>query len=313
MDGLERWLLIFAVDSLRYAIPASLAFTILWMWKWDALAHRRIQPRRPSRKAFTREVHYAISTAMVFATIGAVTFHFQREGVLHVYHSIDTYGWPYYVATIVIAIVFHDTYFYWTHRAMHHPLLFRHVHRVHHLSTSPSPWAAYSFAPLEALVTALVVPLLLLVMPMHPSAIFIFLVYMIVMNVIGHLGIELYPRWFTRSRWTRWYSTSTHHNLHHRDFRGNYGLYFTWWDRLAGTQHPQYLDTFAALTQLPVSRERHLGGGVEELFGNGGERVVAIADVPAAAPPELGEKAIGAGLDAGEPPRGEAIRVAGAP
>jgi hypothetical protein len=83
---------------------------------------------------------------------------------------------------------------------------------------------------------------------MHDSALFVFLVYMIVMNVIGHLGIELYPSWFARSRWTRWYSTSTHHNLHHRDFYGNYGLYFTWWDRLLRTQHPQYLQTFDAVT-----------------------------------------------------------------
>jgi len=272
MDALARWPLIFVIDSLRYAIPASLAFTVFWIWKWDALAHRRIQPRRPSRKAFTREVRYAISTALVFATVGAVTFHFQRQGALHVYRGIDTYGWPYYVASIAIAIVFHDTYFYWTHRAMHHPLLFRHVHRIHHLSTSPSPWAAYSFSPLEALVSALVVPLLLLVLPMHESALFVFLIYMIVMNVIGHLGIELYPSWFTRSRWTRWYSTSTHHNLHHRDFHGNYGLYFTWWDRLGGTQHPQYLETFAALTRSPVARQRDLGSGIEEVVGGGEER-----------------------------------------
>jgi len=143
------------------------------------------------------------------------------------------------------------------------------VHRVHHLSTSPSPWAAYAFAPLEALVTALVVPILLVVVPMHESAIFVFLVYMIAMNVIGHLGIELYPRGFARSPWTRWYSTSTHHNLHHRDFRGNYGLYFTWWDRVMGTQHPDYLATYESLTEGagPISRTNLRETRVQECRG----------------------------------------------
>ncbi len=240
---MKRWLVLFAIDGLRYAIPASIAFAVFWTWKWDALAHRRIQPRRPSRKALAREIRYSIATAMIFATVGLATYHLGRAGILRITERIAS--WPAWAASIAIAIVVHDAYFYWTHRAMHHPRVFRLVHRVHHLSTSPSPWAAYAFGPLEALVAALIVPLLLLVVPMHPSALAVFLAYMIVMNVIGHLGIELYPRWFATSRWTRWYTTSTHHNLHHRDFHGNYGLYFTYWDRLMGTQHAGYEETFA--------------------------------------------------------------------
>lgn len=247
--ALGPWPLFVAVDLLRYAIPAGIAFAVFWVWKWDAFAHRRIQERRPSRKALRREIAYSISTAVIFSAVGLATFHLARMGVLHRYHHVAERGWLYWFVSIAIAIVFHDAYFYWTHRAMHHRHLFRRFHRVHHLSTTPSPWAAYAFAPLEAFVSACVVPLLLLVVPMHDSAIFVFLVYMIVMNVIGHLGIELYPAWFARSRWTRWYSTSTHHNLHHRDFRGNYGLYFTWWDRLCGTQHREYLETFDAVTR----------------------------------------------------------------
>lgn len=247
-EAFGPWPMFFAVDALRYAIPASIAFTVFWLWKWDALEHRRIQPRRPSGKAFRREIRYSISTALIFSLVGLGTYHLVRAGMLRVYPRVDERGWIYWIASIALAIVIHDAYFYWTHRAMHHPWLFKHVHRVHHLSTSPSPWAAYAFAPPEALVNALVFPLVVLVVPMHESAAFAFLVYMIVMNVIGHLGIELYPRGWVRARWTRWYSTSTHHNLHHRDFRGNYGLYFTWWDRAMGTEHPAYVATFEAVT-----------------------------------------------------------------
>lgn len=244
------------VDGLRYAIPASIAFTVFWWWKWDALAHRRIQPRRPSRRAFKREILYSISTTLIFAGVGWGVWQLEARGIVEMYEHVDTYGWLYWFASIAFAIVIHDAYFYVTHRAMHHPLLFRTVHRVHHLSTTPSPWAAYAFGPIEAFIAALVVPLILLVMPMHRFALFTFLVYMIVMNVIGHLGIELYPRWFAKSRWTRWLSTSTHHNLHHRDFEGNYGLYFTWWDRLCGTQHAEYQDTFARVTASSASASR---------------------------------------------------------
>jgi sterol desaturase/sphingolipid hydroxylase (fatty acid hydroxylase superfamily) len=244
----ERWVGFFAVDALRYAIAASIAFAVFWMWRWDALEHRRIQARRPSRKALRREVRYSISTALIFSLVGLGTHQLVRAGVLDMYAHIDERGWPYWIISVALAIVIHDAYFYWTHRAMHHPWLFKHVPRVHHLSTSPSPWAAYAFAPGEALVNALAFPVILAIVPMHELAAFAFLVYMIVMNVIGHLGIELYPRWFVRSRFTRWYSTSTHHNLHHRDFHGNYGLYFTWWDRAMGTEHAEYATTFEAVT-----------------------------------------------------------------
>jgi sterol desaturase/sphingolipid hydroxylase (fatty acid hydroxylase superfamily) len=67
---------------------------------------------------------------------------------------------------------------------------------------------------------------------------------MILRNVLGHLGIELFPRGFTKSRFWRWSTTTTHHGLHHRRVDSNYGLYFTFWDRLMGTTDPHYEAAF---------------------------------------------------------------------
>jgi sterol desaturase/sphingolipid hydroxylase (fatty acid hydroxylase superfamily) len=69
-----------------------------------------------------------------------------------------------------------------------------------------------------------------------------------VRNVLGHAGFELMPAGFARCRWLGWLTTATHHDLHHETFRWNYGLYFTWWDRLMGTEHPGYLERFDAAT-----------------------------------------------------------------
>lgn len=65
---------------------------------------------------------------------------------------MSDYGWIYYFAAFPIMFVIHDTYFYWTHRIMHHKSVFNVMHLVHHKSTNPSPWAAYAFHPLEAIV-----------------------------------------------------------------------------------------------------------------------------------------------------------------
>jgi sterol desaturase/sphingolipid hydroxylase (fatty acid hydroxylase superfamily) len=145
-------------------------------------------------------------------------------------------------------IVAHDAYFYWTHRAMHHPRLFRFFHHTHHRSHTPTPWAAYAFAWPEAVVQAVFLPLFLLVVPAHAVVILAFVTHMIVRNVMGHAGVELHLRGWTGSRWLNWMSTTTHHDLHHATSRWNYGLYFTCWDRAMGTEHPDYVRAFDRAT-----------------------------------------------------------------
>jgi sterol desaturase/sphingolipid hydroxylase (fatty acid hydroxylase superfamily) len=195
-------------------------------------------------------VAYSLLTAVIFATVGFATHLAAQAGHLRFYDDISELGWGYWAASVVVLILLQDAYFYWTHRLMHHRRLFRIVHRVHHRSTNPSPWAAYSFAPLEAFVHAAFVPLSAAIMPLHASALFTFLAVMITMNVLGHLGIELYPRGFATGRVGRWLVTSTHHNLHHSGGAGgNYGFYFTFWDRLMKTQRDEYVATFSRITE----------------------------------------------------------------
>jgi sterol desaturase/sphingolipid hydroxylase (fatty acid hydroxylase superfamily) len=71
---------------------------------------------------------------------------------------------------------------------------------------------------------------------------------MIVMNVMGHLGFEVLPKGFASQRIFRWHNTSVHHNMHHRYFRYNYGLYFNFWDRVMKTNHPDYEEHYDQVT-----------------------------------------------------------------
>ena len=80
--------------------------------------------------------------------------------------------------------------------------------------------------------------------PYHPLAIALFLLLMMIYNVYGHLGYELYPKGFSQSKVGRWINTSVNHNQHHEHFKGNYGLYFLWWDRWMGTMRMDYEERF---------------------------------------------------------------------
>jgi sterol desaturase/sphingolipid hydroxylase (fatty acid hydroxylase superfamily) len=111
-----------------------------------------------------------------------------------------------------------------------------------------SPWTAFSFHPIEGFIQAIFLPLLLLFLPMNIYVLVFMLVIMSFSSVINHLDIEIYPKWFSKFFFTRWIIGATHHSLHHKQFRYNYGLYFTWWDKWLGTESPYYDEIFERKT-----------------------------------------------------------------
>ncbi len=235
-------------NFLRYAITAGGFYGLFWVWRTHPWRHRRLQAVCPRARQIWAEVGYSMSTVLVFSIVGLATTLAARAGHTQVYTDLSERGWAWAGVSTLLMILLHDAYFYWTHRWMHLPRVFRHVHRVHHASTSPTPWTAYSFHPLEALVQAAIFPLIVVLIPAHPIAIFAFLLYMIVRNVMGHLGFEVFAAGLVRNPLTHWHTTTTHHDLHHRNPGWNFGLYFSWWDALMGTTHREYPAVYAEVT-----------------------------------------------------------------
>lgn len=238
------------VACLWYVALAGAAWLVLYVALRRRVWPRKINPEPPGDGQISREVGRSLLSLLVFGLVsGCVVALRAGFGIrTQLYRPMDLHGWGWYWATFAIAIVAHDTYFYWTHRLMHHPRLFRRIHRVHHLSHNPTPWAAYSFSMPEAVIQALIGPILVYTVPMHFSVFLMFMVWQITFNVYGHCGFEFAPRWFLRSPLGHFLNTTTHHGLHHEKFRSNFGLYFNVWDRLMGTNNPAYEDKFAAVT-----------------------------------------------------------------
>lgn len=235
------WLTVFIIVSLRYLVFASAVYFPVYRWFRERLLRFKIQEAFPKRTDYQREVAFSFSTFVVFGFTG-LTIHLLQPHTF-IYTDLREYPLWYTILSVPLAIVLHDTYFYWTHRLMHHPRLFKAMHLVHHRSTNPSPWAAFAFHPLESVVESGILLVLVFIIPLHPYAIIAFLLFMTGENVMGHLGYEFFPAWLTRSRLGRWLNSSTNHNMHHRYFEGNYGLYFRWWDVWMGTTHPKYEET----------------------------------------------------------------------
>jgi sterol desaturase/sphingolipid hydroxylase (fatty acid hydroxylase superfamily) len=237
-------LVVFAVVIGRYLLIAGLFHLFFYKWQPNKWKNRKITERGYKNGQFKREVKWSTVTAGLFALAGSSTLVLWQQGYTKVYLSAGDYSWWWIPLSLTIALLLHETYYYWLHRWMHHPKVFRTVHKVHHDSNITSPWTAFSFHPLEGLLQAIFLPLLLILMPMHLYVIIAQLTIMTFSSVINHLDIEVYPPGFHKHFIGRWFIGATHHSLHHKQFRYNYGLYFTFWDKWKQTESPMYEQLF---------------------------------------------------------------------
>ena len=237
MNFIEKYLWIFStlLVPFLYLVVATSFYLVLYIWKSGDYKNNKIQSIEVTPAQLRRELLYSITSLAIFTAMGFVVFLVYHYGYSRLYFDIAKYGISYFFISIILIMLLHDMYFYWTHRLLHLPGWYQKIHTVHHLSLNPSPFTSLSFHPVEAIVQAAVLPLIVLIIPAHPFSIFIFLIFMVYKNVRGHSGYEFTTK-ANRQNNSKWLqSYSIHHNEHHLYGRGNYGLYFTFWDRLMNT------------------------------------------------------------------------------
>ena len=226
------------IVAVRYLLTSG-----LFAW-----ATQRILPGHYAgqSKQIRREIGWSLASAGIYGIpAGIVMWGWQKQGWTQIYTGWSDYPLWYLPLSVLLYMFAHDTWFYWTHRAMHMPKLFRIAHAVHHDSRPPTAWAAMSFHPVEALTGAVVIPALVFLIPIHAAMLGLVLTIMTVMGVTNHMGWEMFPQRLVHSPLGNWLITATHHQRHHEHYRCNYGLYFRLWDHLCGTDRG-LSDSFSA-------------------------------------------------------------------
>ena len=244
-----------AADFILYAAFAGALWLFFCVVRRKHWLHRKVIPKFAARKDVRREVALSALTCVIYSAVVLLTLLAVQRGWTRLYFDLDAFGWWWFAASLVITIFLHDAYFYWTHRLMHLRALYPIMHRAHHRSTNPTPWAAYAFDPLEAFLHAGIFPLVVFLYPIHPAAFILFMMVQVGFNVFGHSGFEIFPHWFLKSWLGKFFNTPTNHTMHHQHFSCNYGLYFNIWDRLMGTNHQDYEARFHEVT-LPPGESR---------------------------------------------------------
>jgi sterol desaturase/sphingolipid hydroxylase (fatty acid hydroxylase superfamily) len=221
-------LCLFAIILVRYLVVAGLAW-------WIVCARSSLL----DQDVF-QDVRLSMVSAAIFAMAMAAAIELHLQGYTRIYNQLGTYGWWYIGASYFLVLVLQDSFFYVTHRLLHRPSLYCWAHQGHHRSRRPSPWTSFAFEPMESLSHAIFLVGVVWLIPLHLGTILAVLATMTIWAVVNHLGLEHLPVRFPHHWLGRWIIGPAHHSVHHDHQNKHFGLYFTFWDRVLGSEDSSY-------------------------------------------------------------------------
>lgn len=239
---------LFVIIFFRYLILSWVYHLFFHRWLRDKFRNRLLSISKLRSRQIRREIRSSAISAAIFTMLGMGVIILWQQGHTAIYTNFDAYPVWYSVLSVFLVLIIQDTFYYWLHRWMHIPPFYRWIHKEHHMSLQTSAFTSFSFHPLESLLQAIVLPVLVLWLPLHIWVILAILLFMTIAATINHGGVEIYSTKWARHPLAKWLIGAAHHDDHHKKFNYNYGLYFTFWDTWMGTETPYFKERFEKLT-----------------------------------------------------------------
>jgi sterol desaturase/sphingolipid hydroxylase (fatty acid hydroxylase superfamily) len=224
----------------------SVYFLCFWVHFWVLQhaeragwwARHKIQPGAKEDPALVREaITHAVASHGISVPLAAWFGYdyFSARGMSFALAPLDLGTLGSACCTLAVWHALFDTWFYWTHRLLHHERIYKYVHKQHHRFKTPVGVAAVFAHPVEDLVVSLPSTFIgpLLYRPGSHFALFaLYIGLRFHETVDAHSGYAL--PW---SPW-RWlgamHGGAGRHDWHHSHQVGCYGG-FTFWDWFCGT------------------------------------------------------------------------------
>lgn len=201
-----------------------------WPWQNDPNSYRIFQ-NRVFRNVFLNSgiilflINFSLAYGdMVELTIDPLKFPSTLEIICHLYFFTIT----------------EDFSFYWAHRLVHTPFLYRTIHKQHHEYNTTTGLATTYAHPLEFIFIDLLpasVGMAILGKRVHIFTQYMWCVYRVIESVDGHCGFD-FP--WSPFRLMPFSTPTGYHAYHHSHNIGNYESFFNIWDTLFGTNVSYY-------------------------------------------------------------------------
>lgn len=159
---------------------------------------------------------------------------------------------PVYFVLLMLAVpLWRDLHFYFVHRILHWPPLYRAVHKLHHNNVNPGPWSGLAMHPVEHFIYFSTV-LIHWIVPSHPMHAIFNLAHAALSPAPGHTGFDKVVLGDETAVDTHSYA----HYLHHKYFECNYADGVIPLDKWFGTFHDGSQKAQTKMRQRLAERSR---------------------------------------------------------
>ncbi|MCJ1472826.1 c-5 sterol desaturase [Lambiella insularis] len=124
-------------------------------------------------------------------------------------------------------ILFTDCFVYWIHRTLHHPRLYKVLHKAHHKWIMPTPFSSHAFHPADGFAQSIPYHVFPFLFPLQKVA------YIALFITINIWTITIHDGEYVAN--SPIINGAACHTMHHLYFNYNYGQFTTLWDRLGGS------------------------------------------------------------------------------
>jgi lathosterol oxidase len=165
------------------------------------------------------------------------------RGYAKLYDTTSEAPFPLYnVLQFPAFILFTDCLIYFIHRGLHHPLIYKSLHKPHHKWIMPTPFASHAFHPVDGFMQSIPYHLFPFIFPLQKFAYIALFMFINVWTIFIHDG-EYYAN-------SPVINGAACHTMHHLYFNYNYGQFTTLWDRLGGSYRKPNEELFRRETKM---------------------------------------------------------------
>ncbi len=264
----------------------------LGVFAW--LEIRRPRARDQGDKGSRWQVN--ITLYVIGAVFMALVFERLSEGAIRLGGSLGWGGlaatdWPTWVK-VVLGVMLMDLFQYLLHVGSHYVPWWWRLHKIHHSDTSMDASTSLRHHPLETLLNAFVLVLLLAAAGVPVYAILLYALLQQVHGLFCHANLALPP---VVDRWLRLLVITpdmhlVHHSIRLDEGNSNFGMVFPWWDRL-----------FRSYCAQPAQGLLAMRLGIDELADRAKPATLGLLALPFVVPRQVS-------APAGQTPAGKRIR-----
>ncbi|CAG7667557.1 unnamed protein product [Allacma fusca] len=101
-----------------------------------------------------KEIEVAAKGVPLMGFLSVLCFLLEIRGYSRLLNSVEesSLGWYSIPISTATFILFTDCLIYWIHRGLHHPSIYKDLHKTHHLWKVPTPFASHAFHPIDGFV-----------------------------------------------------------------------------------------------------------------------------------------------------------------